>query len=104
MDKLFADLKEKYVLVYLDDITIYFSILEQHLEHISEVFSHLKQASLKLEKDKYYFGKQKLAFLGHIIRENRITPDPAKVKKVKIFLIPRNFIELRGFIGFASYY
>ena len=104
MDKLFADLKEKYVLVYLDDITIYSLTLEQYLEHISEVFSRLKQAGLKLGKDKCYFEKQKLAFLGYIIGENRITPDPAKVEKVKNFPIPRNLTELRGFIGLASYY
>src|SRR5437868_2951215 len=104
MDKLFADLKEKYILVYLDDITIYFPTLEQHLEHISEVFSRLKQAGLKLRKDKYYFKKQKLAFLEYIIGENRITPDPAKVEKVKNFSIPRNLTELRRFIGLASYY
>ena len=91
-------------MVYLDDITIYSPILEQHLEHISEVFFRLKQAGLKLGKDKYYFGKQKLAFLGHIIGENRITPDPAKVEKVKNFPILRNLTELRGFIGLTSYY
>jgi hypothetical protein len=104
MDKIFADLKNKFILVYLDDITIYSKTFEEHLEHLKEVFKRLQNAGLKLGKDKCCFGKQQLAFLGHIISEKGILPDPSKIDKVQNYPAPTNLTELRGFIGLASYY
>jgi len=63
MDKIFSDLKNKFILVYLDDITIYSKTFEEHLDHLKEVFKRLQNAGLKLGKDKCCFGKQQLAFL-----------------------------------------
>ncbi|CAG8813562.1 7304_t:CDS:2, partial [Dentiscutata erythropus] len=104
MDKIFSDLKNKFILVYLDDITIYSKTFEEHLEHLKKVFKRLQNAGLKLGKDKYCFKKQQLAFLGHIISENGIAPDPSKIDKVQNYPAPSNLTELQGFIGLASYY
>eukprot|EP00834_Sanchytrium_tribonematis_P002772 NODE_92_length_21543_cov_0.719036.p20 type:complete len:101 gc:universal NODE_92_length_21543_cov_0.719036:6859-6557(-) len=38
----------KYVIVYLDDVLIFSETVEQHIEHLNEVFSILNKASLKL--------------------------------------------------------
>jgi hypothetical protein len=104
MDKIFYEVKEKYVLVYLDDINIYSTTFEEHLEHLQDVFDRLREAGLKLGPDKCHFCKTELAFLGHSISDKGIAPDPAKIEKVQNFLIPTNLTELRGFIGLASYY
>ena len=93
-----------FILVYFNDITIYSKTFEKHLKHLKEVFKCLQNAELKLEKNKYCFGKQQLAFLGHIISGNRILPDPSKIDKVQNYPAPTNLTELRGFIGLASYY
>jgi hypothetical protein len=45
-----------------------------------------------------------LAFLGHIVSRQGISPDPSKIDKIKNFPIPKNLTELRGFLGLASYY
>ncbi|CAG8671917.1 2071_t:CDS:2, partial [Paraglomus occultum] len=55
--------------VYLDDINIGSKTFEQYLEHLKQVFEHLKDAGLKLNPEKCFFFKQKLLFLGHIISE-----------------------------------
>jgi hypothetical protein len=104
MDRVFYDIKDKYVLVYLDDINIYSTTFEEHLEHLQEVLGRFRQANLKLNLEKCHFCKKELAFLGHIINGEGIRPDPAKVDKVKNFPVPTNTTELRGFIGLASYY
>ncbi len=41
---------------------------------------------------------------GHIVGRNGISPDPAKVEKVKNFSEPINLKELRGALGLFSYY
>jgi hypothetical protein len=104
MDKIFYEVKEKYVLVYLDDINIYSTSFEEHLEHLQDVFNRLRDAGLKLGPDKCHFCKRELGFLGHVISAEGIAPDPAKVDKVQNFPVPTNLTELRGFIGLASYY
>ncbi|CAG8698215.1 11603_t:CDS:1, partial [Ambispora gerdemannii] len=64
----------------------------------------LREAGLRLNVDKCHFCKEQLEFLGHIITQDGIQPDPAKVEKVKDFPQPTNITELRGFLGLASYY
>jgi len=43
-------------------------------------------------------------YLGHIITEKRIKPDPEKTIVVKKFPTPHNQTTLKSFIGLANYY
>ena len=104
MDRVFYDIKDKYVLVYLDDVTIYSSTFEEHIQHLKEVLERFRRANLKLNLDKCHFCKKEISFLKHLVSEEGIKPDPTKVNKVKNFPMPINTTELRGFIGLASYY
>lgn len=104
MDRVFYDIKDKYVLVYLDDINIYSTTFEEHIQHLKEVLERFRQTNLKLNLDKCHFCKKELSFLGHVVSEKGILPDPTKIEKVKNFPVPTNTTELRGFIGLASYY
>ena len=61
------DINWKYVLCYIDDILIFSKTFEEHLEHIEEVLSRLRQANLKLHPSKCHFALKELKFLGHII-------------------------------------
>ena len=57
-----------------------------------------------MKKKKYYFFKKELAFLGHVISERGIHPDPDKIAAVNNQPAPSNLRELRQFLGLASYY
>ena len=104
MNKIFKEYIGKFIVVYLDDITIYSEIWEEHLIHVQKALEKLQQANLKLQPDKYTFGKNQLPFLGYIIRKDGIRPDLAKIEKVQEFPVPTNITSLRGFVGLASYY
>src|SRR5271155_2956486 len=104
MDHLFYDIKDKYILVYLDDINIFSTTFEEHLEHLKEILERFRQANLKLNMEKCHFCQKELIFLRHTISAEGILPDLTKVDKVKNFAVPINLTELRGFIGLASYY
>ena len=51
-----------FTLTYLDDIIIFSETAEQHLKHIQIILTRLKQANLRLKKNKCLFFNQELHF------------------------------------------
>ncbi|KMQ85186.1 enzymatic polyprotein endonuclease reverse, partial [Lasius niger] len=91
-------------LVYLDDIVIYGSSLEDHNKRLTEVLRRLRENNLKLQPEKCEFLRKEVIYLGHIISENGIMPDPSKLTAVKNFPIPKKVKDIQAFIGLAGYY
>ena len=92
------------VMIYLDDINIYGKTFEEHLEKLEEVLQLLKETGLKIKPSKCHFAKREITFLGHIVNQKGILPDPEKIEKVKNFPRPKTVTEIRSFLGLASYY
>jgi hypothetical protein len=55
MNDIFRPLLDKCVLVYIDDILIYSATLEDHLQHLREVFTILRKNQLYLKLEKCHF-------------------------------------------------
>jgi len=90
--------------VYLDDIVIYGASLEEHNRRLTEVLERLRKNKLKLQPDKCEFLRKEVTYLGHIVTENGIRPDPSKITAVKNFPVPTKLKEVQAFIGLAGYY
>jgi hypothetical protein len=88
----------------LDDVIIYSKTFEEHLQHIDEVFGRIREANLRLKAEKCKFAAQELQFLGHVVGQDGVKPDPEKVDKIVNYPVPRNIRELRGVLGLFSYY
>ena len=104
MDVIMHSAIGKFVLVYLDDINVYSRTFEEHLQHLQWVFDQLRFANLGCRPEKCEFMRQKLKFLGHEISAEGLSSDPDKVEKVQNCPAPKNLMQLRSFIGLASYY
>lgn len=90
--------------VYIDDIIIIGKTKEEHLKNIQDVFALLCKANLKVNLEKSKFFRSKVEFLGHIVTERGILPDPGKISALKKIPAPANLKEIKGFLGLASYY
>jgi len=104
MDKVLRDELWKSVVVYLDDVNIFSKTWEEHLKHLENVFERIKKAGLKLSPKKCQFGNSELKFLGHIVGQDGIKMDPAKIEKVQNFPKPVNVTQVRSFLGLCNYY
>ena len=63
MDRVLIDLKWNECLIYLDDIVIVGRTFNEHLRHVANVLSHLRQAELKLKPEKCYFLQQEVRYI-----------------------------------------
>ena len=104
MDVVLAGVQWSSCLVYLDDIIIMGRSFDEHLDNLSMVLSRLQAAGLTLNPDKCRFFQKKVLYLGHIVSEQGVTPDPEKSKVVTEWPTPTCLVELQGFLGLANYY
>ena len=58
---------DKFVLVYLDDILMYFNSDEEHLQHMRFVFEALWKHQIYIRSKKCIFNKPNVEFCGHIV-------------------------------------
>ncbi|KAK1606952.1 hypothetical protein QYE76_030625 [Lolium multiflorum] len=92
------------VLVFMDDILVYSSSIEQHLEHLREVLALLRDEKLFVKRSKCSFACQSLEYLGHIVSADGVSTDPRKTQAMQDWPQPTNVTELRGFLGLTGYY
>jgi len=84
MSNVLRELINKHCLVYLDDIIVFSTSLDEHLTSLKIVFEELKNDNLKLQLDKCEFLKKETAFLGHIVGPNAVMPNSQNSKRNKI--------------------
>ncbi len=94
----------KFILVYLNDIIIYFKIFKEHKEHVRLVFEALWVASLIMKPKKCKFAQKELRFLKHIISAEGIRIDLDKIAKMVTLASPTNLKELRSRLDLFFYY
>lgn len=90
--------------VYMDDIIIYGYNLAEHNSRLQNVFDKLRDHNLKLQPEKCHFLSKQIAYLGHLITENGVSPDPAKLEAVSSYPLPKKEKDIKSFLGFAGYY
>ena len=83
--------------VYLDDLLISGTTVEEHLHHLDLMLNHLQTAGLRLKNGKCSFMAHSVQYLGHVIDSIGLYPTQAKVKAVKDARDPKNVTELRLF-------
>lgn len=103
MQRMFGDQQGQSLLLYLDEIIVFSSSVDQHLQRLEMVLGRLQREGLKAKLEKCAFFQQQVAYLGHIISSEGVSTDPKKVEDVANWQRPSNISELPSFLGFASY-
>ena len=93
-----------FAMTYLGDIIIFSKNEFQHLEHLKTVFSHLREAGLKMKHSKCDFFKKEIHYLGLLISTEGISPLPNKLDCIQHMPVPKSTKEIKQFLGLTGYY
>ena len=89
---------------YIDDIIIYSETWREHLQHVKQVLLRLRANHLTAKPAKCQFGMKECGYLGHIVGNGLVRPDPDKVRAVLEFPTPHTKKQIRSFLGLSGYY
>ncbi|GBG83861.1 hypothetical protein CBR_g37658 [Chara braunii] len=92
------------VIVYMDDILVYSSSYEGHVQDIEWALHALRDAGFKVALEKCQFFLTTISFLGHVVTDKGLQPEPQKVVAVRDAPMPTTITQVRAFLGLASYY
>ncbi|PIK47157.1 hypothetical protein BSL78_15967 [Apostichopus japonicus] len=92
------------VVNYIDDVLIYTENWGDHLSAVEGVLDRIRRAGLTVRPTKCFFGYASLDFLGHLVGEGVLKPQPDKVEKVMNTSTPRTKKDVRSFMGLVGYY
>ena len=104
MNSVLAGLTAIKCLVYLDDIVVWGSSLEEHNIRLKEVLQRLRENNLQVQPDKCEFLRKEVNFLGHVISEHGVLPDQKKIEAVRNFPVPLSKSDVQSFNGLTGYY
>ena len=104
MEMCMGDMNLRDCLVYLDDIIIFSSSFEEHIDRLTAVFSRLQEHNLKLKASKCEFMMSQVTYLGHIVSQEGIQTDPENTSAIRDWPVPQNIKDVRSFLGFTGYY
>jgi hypothetical protein len=88
--------------VYLD-IVLYARSLWEHNVKLWGVLDRLRTYKMKLQPEKCQFLRKEVNYLGHVITEEGVRPDPDKVSVIEKFPTPTTPRQLKAFCGMISY-
>ena len=93
MDKILINIEG--VICYMDDILVHSKDENRHTSILLKVKERLQEAGLQLNEEKYKYHQRELKFLGHIILQHKVNPDPEKLDDIKKMSEPKDVLRRR---------
>jgi hypothetical protein len=99
IDITFIGERDKFVVIYLDDLTVFSKTDEEHLIHLKQTFKKCRRFGLSLNPKKSHFSMREGKLLGHIVSRDGIKIDPKRIEAIDTINIPKNVKGIQSFLG-----
>ena len=104
MHRVFHPYLDRFVVVFVEDILIYYETEEDHEDYLRVVLQTLRDHQLYAKFSKCEFWLTEVRFLGHVVSALGVSVDPEKVEAVMSWERPKSVFEIHSFLGLAGYY
>ena len=104
MTNCLGELNYSTCLVYLDDVVIFSSTQEEHIDHLCTVLKHFRLHGLKLKASKCAFFQEKIEHLGHSVSLRGVWPSRDNLKAITKYPEPTMYTTIKSFIRLMGHY
>ena len=86
----FVGERDKFVVIYLHDITVFSQSEDEHLKHLKQNFLKCRKYGLSLNPKMSHFAVQEGKLLGHFVSADGTRIDLERVKAILKISLPRS--------------
>ena len=104
MGKIFHNLERRIGFIYMDDLICFAKGVEEHVRRLLYLADRCRKYGLKMRADKCTFVYPSVAYLGHRISGEGISPDLERHKDLLTKPKPTTVKELQSFLGFTNFF
>jgi hypothetical protein len=106
IDTVMGEFQHDCVLCYADDCLVYTKSeqVEDHIHDLKRIFEILRKHGIKIKASKLKLGLKQMPFLGVIITEKGVEPNPEKTQAITKLEYPKTLKQLRRVLGIFAYY
>lgn len=104
MDGLLGQLRWQSAMVYLDDVVVYSTSIEDHVASLQTLLASAIDVGLKFDPRKCHFALSSLKLLGRLISPEGISILPDRAATIRALQRPKTYGELSATLGFLNYY
>lgn len=104
MNFIFRPFLRRFVIIFFDDILIYSSSFDDHLQHLALTFQVLLDNHFVLKCSKCFFAQSQVEYLGHVVSSRGVEPLPDKIAAIVNWPRPHCTKAVRSFLGLAGFY
>ena len=102
IDMILSEVKFQNVLVYLDDLIIFFADAESHLSHLDMALTLFGQHGVTLKAQNFHLSSNEVEYLGHGVRPGRLGVNEKRPKAIKKAVFPKTQTQLRSILGVCN--
>ena len=88
METSFTDEKDKILVIYLEDITVFSQYDEEHVAHLQRMLRKCRKFDISLNPKNSFFSMKEGKLLGHIIYQEGIRINPKRVDAIQKIELP----------------
>lgn len=104
MNFICGDLQQYGIRAYLDDLLVLREDFEGFKESLEILFQRLYDVGLKVSLAKTTIGVKEVKYLGFILSEKGLSPNPAKVEVIANYPTPKTIDQIRSFVGLTGFF
>ena len=76
----------------------------EYIQRLHMVFQRLREVNLWLGHKKCTLARTHVTFLGHLVSEKGLRPDPRLLESIREIQPPTSMTQVRSFLGLVGYY